>query len=292
VLCPVRRGAARRGETCAHHRLGHLARRGLARHAGADVATMAQDRGGVAERADFLQLVRYVKDRHPLGCELAQGGEKDLHLLRREHAGRLVHDQEARRLQQAADDLDPLPLSRRQIAGDARGIERQAIGLRHLAYARGECAHRRWMLHPQRHILGHRERIEEREMLKHHRHPRRPRRRRIGRRVGRAAQAHRAAIGFDEAVYHLDQRGLARAILAQERVDLALADIERHGIIGDHARIGLGEAIDAEQRRGHARLSPPLGGAAPCGFRDPRPAFGGSAMDCGAGGLLFPQGRG
>ena len=79
--------------------------------------------------ADLLQLVADVQDRRAFGRQLAQGGEQDLHLLRGQHRGRLVHDQQLRVLQQAADDLDPLPLARRQIAHEPVGVERQAVGL-------------------------------------------------------------------------------------------------------------------------------------------------------------------
>ena len=44
-------------------------------------------------------------------------------------AGRFVHDQQLRVLQQAADDLHPLPFARRQVAHHPRRVQRQAIVL-------------------------------------------------------------------------------------------------------------------------------------------------------------------
>ena len=57
---------------------------------------------------DLLQLVADVEDRAALGGQAAQGLEQPLDLLRRQHRGRLVHDQQRGILQQAADDLDAL----------------------------------------------------------------------------------------------------------------------------------------------------------------------------------------
>ena len=49
------------------------------------------------------------------------------HLLRRQHRGRLVHDQQLRLLQQAAHDLDALALADRQVVHRLAGIERQTV---------------------------------------------------------------------------------------------------------------------------------------------------------------------
>ena len=95
----------------------------------------AQDRGAVAQGFDLLQLVADVEDRAALGRELAEGLEQRVDLLRGQHRGRLVHDQELGALQQAADDLDPLALADREGVDLALGVERQAVGVADLADA-------------------------------------------------------------------------------------------------------------------------------------------------------------
>ena len=58
----------------------------------------AQDRGAVAERLYLVQLVADVEDRATLRREQAQGFEQLFDLLRRQHRGRFVHDQQPRAL--------------------------------------------------------------------------------------------------------------------------------------------------------------------------------------------------
>ena len=95
--------------------------------AGGDDLAAAQDGGVMAERADLLELVRDVEDRAALGGEAAERREQHLDLLRGEHRGRLVHDDQARVLQQAADDLDALALADRELADQARRVELQSV---------------------------------------------------------------------------------------------------------------------------------------------------------------------
>jgi hypothetical protein len=103
-------------------------RRGLfARVAGGDHLAQPQHRRVFAERADLFELVADVEDRGAFLGELPQRVEQDLHLLRGQHRGGLVHDQQLRVLQQAADDLDPLALAGGQIAHQPVGVERQAV---------------------------------------------------------------------------------------------------------------------------------------------------------------------
>jgi hypothetical protein len=127
-----RRRAFGRRQRLAHHHLGHRAPHLLARGAGRHHLAQPQDRGASQSVRISSSLWRYRGSRCPRP-ELAQRLEQDLDLLRGQHAGRLVHDQQLGVLQQAADDLDPLAFARRQIAHQPVGVERQAVGLRHLA---------------------------------------------------------------------------------------------------------------------------------------------------------------
>ena len=107
----ARREARRLGADHAPREAGVrlVARVDLPRHSPA-----AQDGAAVAKRADLVELVADVEDRAPACRERAERLEELLHRLRREHAGRLVEDEELRLRQQRADDLDALPLAHRE----------------------------------------------------------------------------------------------------------------------------------------------------------------------------------
>ena len=52
----------------------------------------------------------------------------------------------------------------------------------------------------------------------------------------RAVEADLALVGVQDAVDHLDQRRLAGAVLAEQRVDLAGRHPEADVVVGEHAR--------------------------------------------------------
>ena len=99
----------------------------LTRIACRNLLAAAQDRRCVAQPFDLFQLVADVEDGAPLALEPLEHDEEQVGLLRREHGGRLVEDQELRILHERADDLDALPLADRQLPDLALGIERQAV---------------------------------------------------------------------------------------------------------------------------------------------------------------------
>ena len=99
----------------------------LLRVALGDHLAVAQDGGVMADRPHLLEPVADVEDRAAFRGEALQRDEQVVGLLRRQHRGRLVHDDELRLLQQAADDLDPLPLADREVGDHRVGVERQAV---------------------------------------------------------------------------------------------------------------------------------------------------------------------
>ncbi len=240
------------GEFLADHHLGHRSGGFAGRDAGGNDAAEAQDRRAVAERADLVELVRDIEDRHAFGFELPQRSEQLIHLLRREHRGRFVHDEELGVLQQAAHDLDALADAHGQVADHPVRVERQAVFGADGPDPLGQFAPRWRRLHAERDVLGDTHRLEEREMLEHHRDAGRTCRDRALRRIGRAVERHGAAVGSDKPVDHLDEGRLAGTVFAQQGMDLAAVDVEVDGIIGLHAGIGFRDVADIEER-GHAR---------------------------------------
>gem|GEM_PF-4174712 len=101
-------------EFAADHHLGERLGAFFARVAVADDSSLAQHRGTVTERPDLVELVADIEDRATLARQLGERFKQPFNLLRGQHRGRLVHDQELRILDQTADDLDPLALPDRQ----------------------------------------------------------------------------------------------------------------------------------------------------------------------------------
>ena len=179
----------------------------------------------------------------------AQGLEQPLDLLRRQHRGRLVHDQQLRLLQQAAHDLDALPLADRQVVHRLVGIEMQAVGLGDLRDARraGPCGRRRRSSRarcsPSTVSASNSEKCWNTMPM--------PSRRawlRVLHDDGLALPADLAGIGLQHAVDDLDQRALAGAVLAEQRVDLAGQDSQVDAIVGEAARKLLHDAAERQER--------------------------------------------
>ena len=138
------------------------------RVAGRDLLAAAQDGRGVAQPFYFLQLVADVEDGAAFGLQPIQHHKQLVGLLRGQHRGRLVQDQEFGILHQRPDDFDALALADRQLPDLAFGIERKAVDIGHLLQTRGHVLERFLAVEPQRHVFGDGEIVEQREVLEHH----------------------------------------------------------------------------------------------------------------------------
>jgi hypothetical protein len=237
-------------QLAADHQFGQRARAFLARVGGARHATATQHGGLVAQRLDLIELVADVQDADAVGGEPAQRLEQLLHRVGREHRGRLVHDQQAWRLQQAAHDLDALAFADRHAVHQALRIERQPVLLGDGADARRQLRRRDLVVERQRDVFGHGQCLEQREMLEYHADPQLARRRRRMDLHLPAFPDDLARVGPRDAVDHLHQRALAGAVLAQHRVDLAWHHRQVDRVVSHHRRVDLGNA-----RQPQARLS-------------------------------------
>ncbi len=104
------------------------ARLSLLSSAGRAVPTTRPPRstvGGVAQLADLVELVADVQHAHSFAGQPPQRREQHAHGLWRQHRGGLVHDEQPRRLQQAAHDLDALALAHRHAVHQSLRIEWQ-----------------------------------------------------------------------------------------------------------------------------------------------------------------------
>ena len=124
-------------------------------------------------------------------------------------------------------------------------------------------------------VLCHGQRGDEAELLEDHGDARTPRVQGTGQQEGSVAELQGPLIGLVDAVDHLDEGRLARAILAHEAVDLAAAQREVHAVKGLDAAEGLADARGAqddvgcaagrgsEAGDGHVRRAPHGGSARP-----------------------------
>ena len=86
---------------------------------GGDDASPAHDRHLIREGEDLAELVRDEDDGAALARQAAQHAEQVVRLLRREHTGRLVEDQDVRLAVELPHDLQPLARTHAQV-GDGR----------------------------------------------------------------------------------------------------------------------------------------------------------------------------
>ena len=159
----------------------------------------------VGDLEHLVQLVRDEDDRLPLGLERLDDLEELLRLLRREHGGRLVEDEDLGAAVERLQDLDALLLADRDRSRPARRVERRG---RTAARARARAARRRRCrgraarrLGREHDVLGDRHDRDEHEVLVHHPDPevdrvarradRRPACRSAGSRPRRACRARR-----------------------------------------------------------------------------------------------------
>jgi hypothetical protein len=214
----------------------------------------AQHRHPVGGRGDLGQLVADQDHRAVLAAHhLAQHPEQLGRLGLGEHRGGLVQDEHRGVAAQALDQLHPLPLARREPVHPGRRIDRQPVPAADLLDLRA-CP---GPVDPagvaQDDVLPDGQRLDQAEVLVHHADPERHR-------LLRAAGLDRAAVAVDRSRVPPDQpeqdlheRGLARAVLAQQAVDLAPFDGQVHAVAGDDLAVGL--ADPAQPQRGR----PPLG---------------------------------
>ena len=233
-----------------HHAREARLGRALARN-GVDPLAAPQDRDPVGDLEHLVQLVADEDDRRALLLEALDDPEQLARLLRGQHGRRLVEDQDLGAAVERLQDLDALLLP------DADGLDLRlrvdgepeaGRGLAHALSAPlwssstpalvGSTA--RTMFSATRH---HR---DQHEVLVHHPDPA------VDRVLGRverdrlAVEPDLALVGLVEAVEDVHQRRLARAVLAQQRMHLALPQVEVDVVVGDDAREALRDAPHLE----------------------------------------------
>jgi hypothetical protein len=215
-------------------------------------ATIAQDGDAVRELEDLVESVADVDDGDPLRAEAAHEREESLDLLVRERGRGLVQSQDPHPRLHGAHDLDELALRRGQLVPhppvrqDAlEAILRQLtvdLGVEGAAIDEGS---------PSGQLTG--EDVlrdihpgDDLGLLVDDADAGRPSLSRIGESQLLAVDGQRSRIGLVVTVEDLEQRGLARAVLAQEGEHLAGPDVERDIVEGLDVGEGPADTADLE----------------------------------------------
>ena len=245
-----RRGvASRRATLFARRRAQQLRRRAdLHQHAA------VHHRDAVAEDERLRHVVSHEDRRH------AEGAANPLELLlervareRVERAEGLVHQQQLRLGGERAREADALLLPARELRRRPRSIRsrlelderQQLVDARADARLRPPEQARR-----HRDVLCHREVRKEPDLLEAIADAPAQQRRGLGADVA-TADPDRAAVGLDQAVHHLEGRGLPAARAAHQHEQLAAAGAQRQPVDGDRLAVALAHPVDFDRR--HAR---------------------------------------
>ena len=211
----------------------------------ANQLAVAQDKHAGRNRHHFVQLVTDEDHRHAARYRLAQRGKQVIRLLRSQDGCRFVKDEDPRLAVKRLEDLDPLPFADAQAAHPRVGMNGQPEVARQLfdPTARGGAppAQPPQGFGPQDDVFHHRQVVSQGEMLVHHADAGRQCRARIAGGKWRAEQFDRALVGRIVAEKDVHERGLARAVFAQQRDHLAFVKVKGDRVVGNQRSEPLGD---------------------------------------------------
>ncbi len=190
---------------------------------------VAEYREAIGDREHLVQAVGDEDRRDALVAEPPDEREERLHLVVGERARRLVEDEDARVDRQSARDLDHLLLVGPQPPDEVVRVDVELEAGERLprpAPRRVPVDERPAADHPvtEENVLGDREVGRERRLLRHCRDALPERVGRVAERRLASSEGDRRRVGLDLPREDLQHRRLARAVLADERVDLARVD--------------------------------------------------------------------
>ena len=222
----------------AHHQLGELLLVGVL---GGDVGhhlPPAHDGDLIRDGQDLPQLVGDEDDGRALIPQLFQHLEQVIRLLRGQHPGGLVEDQDAGAAIERLEDLDPLLQAHRQILDFLVQRHLETIVPGQLAEQflgrRQALAQVPAVFRAEDDVLQHGEVVHQHKVLVHHAHA-------CGNRIlgamgfeGVAVDQHLASVGVVETVDDAHQGRLAGAIFADDAVNAAFTNLKVDLLVGVH----------------------------------------------------------
>ena len=177
-------------------------------------------------------------------------GEQELGLRRRQHRRGLVEHEHLGVSAEALDDLDPLAHAGGEIGDPVIGIDVETVLLADLTDPLAHVLGVEATDVAEGHVLPHGERLDEAEVLVHHRDA-------AGGGIDGIDDLHLlpvqldlAGVGQHEADEHLHQRRLAGAVLAEDAVDAAAVQRDADAVAGDDLPEVLGDVDEFHGGRG------------------------------------------
>ena len=171
---------------------------------------------------------------------------------RRKDGGRFVEDQQVRTAQDRLQDFDALLFSQRKLLHPRVGVDLQPVARGRIAHLRGDTAPvepRPGAAAPAEHqVLGHRHRLDQREMLVDHGDAGLQRGFRAAGRQLTAVVDDATFVGPNHAEQHFHQRALARTVLTEQADDLRGHHGQVDAAIGPHRAVRFGDSAHLQQR--------------------------------------------
>src|SRR5471032_2160621 len=214
----------------ADHHIGQFFFGGAGRRHGADHAAAAHHGDGVGDVEDLLQLVRDQDDGLALFLEQAQDLEQRLGLLRGQHGGRLVQDQDVGAAVDLLENLHALLRAHRQVVDGGQRIDVEAVAGADLAQLRLDGGALGLELEAafaaQHHVIEHGHVLDQHEVLVHHADAQRDRFLAVADVARLAIEQDLPAVGSVVSVQDAHQGRFAGAVLAHQAMDRTLGDGE------------------------------------------------------------------
>ena len=207
---------------------------------------------------DLLELVGDDDDALAVLDEVVHDVDELDDLLRRERGGRLVEDQDVGAAVERLEDLDALLHADGDVLDLRVRVDGQAVALGdlHDVFARrGHVElHALGRLGAEDDVFRDREGLNEHEVLVHHADAGRDRVARVVHFDLLAVDQNVAGGGLKQTVKLVHQRRFARAVFAEDRVDLAFVDREIDAVIGREIAEFLDDVAHLDDGRVHVHI--------------------------------------
>ena len=215
-----------------HHVRHLLGVRVLCRHV-ADELPMAEYGDAVGKRLDLVHLVRDDDDSLARIAHIAQHSKELVRLLRGQHGGRLVEDEDVRAAVERLDDLHGLLLGDGHIVYLLPGVDLKAVeGAYLLNAAAGALKVETTGFFQTKHdVLRGGEHVHELEMLVYHAYAEIERVLRGAYHDLFPVDEYLPLVGEVNAGEHIHQRRLAAAVLAEQREDLSPVNVQPYLVV-------------------------------------------------------------
>ena len=227
----------------AHHHIGQGLLVGILGLHVADILALAEHGHAVGHVQHLVQLVGDDDEGLAVGLHVAHDGKELVRLLRGQHGGGLIQDQDIRAAVQHLDDLDSLLLGNGHVVDLHVGVDVKAVSVADVLDLFAGIVQIQLTLETENDILGGGEQIDQLEVLVDHADAQI--KCILGRRDGDGliVDVDLSLIREINTGEHIHQSGLAAAVFTQQGQDLTLAQFHVDGVIGHHGTKALGDIL-------------------------------------------------